>query len=289
MFVALATGIASLACQGCVSGESHQAGASAAVPVERSLGMSLAMPGHLGNGPMNLPSEESAYAVASALPEASVVSRLTSEDAPVSVVATSGPRATQSFGLTSSTAIPGPSVANANLGWSSSPALARVAAELSTRRYGQPQEVSRDMSFDLAISAPSERTGLGFDVGVAPRFAMRDIGDVSSQRFGGELRFGRGLDVLGKGGQPDGWYFFVGADGEALVWDTDSTPSFSDILNVQVTDQVTVGDLQAGVSIQKGGGELSFAYIRREMKFDDRNGSLRDTEDFAGISFTMRR
>lgn len=56
-----------------------------------------------------------------------------------------------------------------------------------------------------------------------------------------------------------------------------------------MTDQVTVGDLQAGLSIQRAGGELSLSYIRREMKFSDRNRSLSDTEDFAGITFTMRR
>jgi len=56
-----------------------------------------------------------------------------------------------------------------------------------------------------------------------------------------------------------------------------------------LTDQVTVGDLQAGISIQRSGGQLSLSYIRREVKYQDRNGSFSENEDFAGVSFTMRR
>ena len=63
----------------------------------------------------------------------------------------------------------------------------------------------------------------------------------------------------------------------------------SSLSDMQMTDQLTVGDLQAGFSIQRAGGELSLSYIRREVAFSDRNKSLSDTEDFAGITFTMRR
>jgi hypothetical protein len=202
-------------------------------------------------------------------------------------VAVAGPP--PAFSLTGS-GVPGTSVVDANLGWSGSPALARVAAQLSTRRAGQPVEVTQDMSIGVSIAAPADQTGLAFDVGLAPRMAIRDQGDLSSQRFGGEVRLGQGLNIVNQSGQPEGWYLFVGADGEALVWDNDAgMPSIGDVLDVQMTDQITVGDLQAGFSIQRAGGELSLSYIRREMKFSDRNRSLSDTEDFAGVTFTMRR
>jgi hypothetical protein len=142
----------------------------------------------------------------------------------------------------------------------------------------------------LSIDAPADRTGLGFDVSVMPRYAVRSEGDLQTRRVGGEVRLGQSLELSGNGKTPEGWYFFVGADGEALVWDnSDRMPSIGDIMDVQRTDQVTVGDLQAGFSIQRGPGQLSFSYIRREVKFDDRNRSLKDTEDFAGVTFTMRR
>ncbi|PKP80569.1 MAG: hypothetical protein CVT79_14915 [Alphaproteobacteria bacterium HGW-Alphaproteobacteria-18] len=287
MIIAFATSLASLACQGCVSGEALDDARYRSAAAEPSLGMTLAVPGLLGGGPLNTPSEESSAALAaSAASMGQVVTQLSSPDSPVTVFAVSGPPS--AFSLTG-TGIPGVSVVDSNLAWSSSPALARVAAELSTRRYGQPVNVAQDMSIGVSIAAPASRTGLGFDVGVAPRLAIRDEGDLTSQRLGGEVRFGQGLNLVNNKGQPEGWYLFVGADGEALVWDNDGMPSIGDVFDVQMTDQVTVGDLQAGLSIQRAGGELSFSYIRREMKFDDRNRSLKDTEDFAGITFTMRR
>lgn len=287
MMIAFATSLASLACQGCVSGDAMYA-AQYEPASEPSLGMTLAVPGLMGNGALNAPSAEaSASLAATAGAGAQSVTQLTTPGAPISVVAVAGPP--PAFSLTGS-GVPGPSVVDANLGWSGSPALARVAAQLSTRRAGQPVEVTQDMSIGVSIAAPADQTGLAFDVGLAPRMAIRDQGDLSSQRFGGEVRLGQGLNIVNQSGQPEGWYLFVGADGEALVWDNDAgMPSIGDVLDVQMTDQITVGDLQAGFSIQRAGGELSLSYIRREMKFSDRNRSLSDTEDFAGVTFTMRR
>lgn len=287
MMIAFATGLASLACQGCVSGDAMYA-AQYEPAAEPSLGMTLAVPGLIGNGALNAPSAEaSASLAASTEAGARTITQLTAAGAPISVVAIAGPP--PAFSLTGS-GVGGMSVVDANLGWSGSPALARVAAQLSTRRPGQPVEVTQDLSLGVSIAAPSDQTGLAFDVGLAPRVAIRDQGDLSSQRFGGEVRLGQGLNLVNQNGQPEGWYLFVGADGEALVWDNDAgMPSLGDVLDVQMTDQITVGDLQAGFSIQRAGGELSLSYIRREMKFSDRNRSLSDTEDFAGVTFTMRR
>lgn len=291
MLIAFATGIATLACNGCVSeGAAYDMAVTPAA--ERSLGMTLAMPGHLGNGPINAPMVDAASMGVSAADagQAGIIASLSGPGSPLTVVAAGGASQNAAFSLTGGGAADLP-VAQSNFAWGSSPALSRVAAELATSRYGQPQEVVRDMSLGLSIAAPSERTGLGFDVSLEPRLAIRDEGDLSAQRFGGEVRFGQSLSGIGrKDGQPEGWYLFVGADGEALVWDNSrAMPSLNDVLDVQLTDQVTVGDLQAGLSIQRAGGELSLSYIRREVKFDDRNRSLKDTEDFAGITFTMRR
>ncbi|MFN4023782.1 MAG: hypothetical protein ACK4MQ_03030 [Hyphomonas sp.] len=290
MLIAFATGIATLACNGCVSGEAAY-DAAVTPAAERSLGMTLAVPGHLGSGPINAPMVDAASMGVSAADasQAGVIAHLTSPGSPLTVVAVSGPNPNAAFSLTGG-GVAGEPVSQSNFAWGSSPALSRVAAELATSRYGQPQEIARDMSLGLSIAAPSERTGLGFDVSVEPRLAIRDEGDLSAQRFGGEVRFGQSLGLGRKDGEPEGWYFFVGADGEALVWDnTRAIPSIGDMFDVQLTDQITVGDLQAGLSIQRAGGEFSLSYIRREVKFDDRNRSLKDTEDFAGVTFTMRR
>jgi len=287
MVIAFATSLVSLACQGCAStGAADYAYSEPAA--EQSLGMTLAMPGTFGDGALNTPT--GTVFAAGQVPALEPVTpgiRLSPSGGDISVIATAP--APSAFSLTGS-GVAGAPQADTGFGWNASPALASVAAQVATARYGQPDPEYNDVSFGLSIAATSLQTGLAFDVGVAPRLAIREGGDVTAQRLGGEVRFGQGLDLLGSGKSPDGWYVFVGADGEALVWDADvqrlGGNSFSDM---QLTDQLTVGDLQAGVSIQRAGGELSLSYIRREIEFSDRNKSLSDTEDFAGITFTMRR
>jgi Uncharacterized protein conserved in bacteria (DUF2219) len=286
MVLAIASSLVSLACQGCAS-TGADAYAYAEPATAPSLGMTLAVPGAFGDGSLNTPTGRPLGDTP--LPSTSPLAQriqLSGPEARISVYAIAPPPS--AFSLTGS-GLHGVPQGETSFGWSASPLLASVAAQLSAARYGQPDPEYNDVSFGLAIAATGLQTGLGFDVGVAPRVGIRDGGILSGQRLGGELRFGQGLDLAGSAA-PKGWYVFVGAEGEALVWDANmkrlGTTSFSDM---QVTDQLTVGDLQAGVSIQRAGGELSLSYIRREIEFSDRNRSLSDSEDFAGITFTMRR
>jgi hypothetical protein len=281
IMIATAASIAAMMCHGCVSNETTAVTSPVA---SASPNMLMAVPGPLGQGALNSPSHRMAETVGIGADASLLVAG--SPDSPVRVsMGPPAPRAAFSLSGAGTGDVP---VAQTNFAWGASPALSAVAAELITSRYGRPEEVSRDMAVGLSIDAPSGLTGLGFDVSVMPRYAMRSEGDLQTRRLGGEVRFGQSLELGGK--TPDGWYFFVGADGEALVWDNSTgMPLLGDLMDVQRTDQVTVGDLQAGFSIQRGPGQLSFSYIRREVKFDDRNQSLRDTEDFAGITFTMRR
>lgn len=175
------------------------------------------------------------------------------------------------------------------LSWTNNEALTTIAAERSRQALTLPSEVGQNIAAEIAIAVPKESTGLDFDLGVAPRVTVRDEGELISRRVGGEVRIGPNLGLNSSLEQPKGWYIFAGADGEALIWDAEIdgfTPSFG---GMSLSDKVTVGDLQAGLSIQRAGGELSLSYIHREVRYSDRNGSIETKEDFAGVSFTMRR
>ena len=292
MAIMIVSSLVSLVCQGCVS-SGVLAYSDAEPAADPSAGMTLAMPGSFGNGAINTFESGSPAGMALSdvrIPAVRVTSpnvSLAAPEAGVSVFATTP--APSPLSLTSS-GMNGVSQVSDNFGWSASPALASVAAEVALSNYGQPNTDYKDVSFGLSIAATSVQTGLAFDVGLAPRFAVSEGGDLTGRRLGGEVRFGQGLDALDPAGRPQGWYVFVGADGEALVWDADIKRLGADSLSdMQMTDQLTVGDLQAGFSIQRAGGELSLSYIRREVEFSDRNKSLSDSEDFAGITFTMRR
>ncbi len=147
---------------------------------------------------------------------------------------------------------------------------------------------ARAFAAEIAIDVPRERSGLGLDVGITPRANYRNQGDLTVRGFGAELRIGE-FDQRGTGARSNSWYVFASADGEALVWETGDNGVTSLVNNVKLRDAVTVGDLQAGVSIHKFGGEFSLSYIRRETEFRQGTMDVNEVEDFGGVSFTLRR
>lgn len=282
MVIAVASTVLTLACQGCVSTSPHDYARSepAAPP---SLGMMTALPTALGT-----------TGIKTAMPDTISVHVVNGSPARFSgtVMGVLPAPVAQFDGVTPATFGIAPGIVAASmpeLAWTGSPALVAIAAERGRARLSVPTQIEKDIAAEVAFSAPRELTGLNFDVGVAPRIVVREEGDLQSKRVGGEVRIGRDLNILDKDGQTKGWYIFAGADGEALVWDAGNTSLVPSLNDMSLSDQVTVGDLQAGVSVQRAGGELSLSYIRREVRYEDRNGSISDTEDFAGVSFTMRR
>lgn len=150
-----------------------------------------------------------------------------------------------------------------------------------------PVRTVREFDASFALSAGDAQTGLGFDVGVVPRISVRKDGQFKTRRFGGEIRIGQNFDQRGKDVDAKSWYLFAGADGEALVYEPYHERSWSNSLAMR--DQVTVGDMQAGVSFTQGNGQVSVSYIRREVSYSERGVRGEESEDFAGISFTLRR
>ncbi len=170
----------------------------------------------------------------------------------------------------------------------SSAILTDIAANRVEVNLSPVPREQRSLTAEIALSAPSERTGLGFDVGIAPRLSITNDGPLQTKRFGGEVRIGQNFDKRGQAGPISSWYLFAGADGEALVWEPDQERGLS-VNEMALRDQVTVGDIQAGVSFQRGLGQLSLSYIRREVEYRERNLGASENEDFAGVSFTIKR
>ncbi|MBI1338833.1 DUF2219 family protein [bacterium] len=175
--------------------------------------------------------------------------------------------------------------------WASQESAAQFKAlDLSTP---MPVRGTPGTSFtaEVSLAASAERTGLGLDVAVAPRAQIqRDQAGSNVARAGAEVRLGQNLtarDQRGSAIEAPSWYFFVGADGEALVWNVADKQSVN---GVALRDQVTVGDLQAGVAWTRAGGQMSFGLVEREMSFSDVAGqnSVSTREHFAAFSFTLR-
>ena len=171
---------------------------------------------------------------------------------------------------------------------SSSPAVVDFERARKSARITTPARPVRAFDASVSLSAGNAQTGLGFDVGVVPRMSIRKDGQFERRSFGGEIRIGQNFDQRGKSVDAESWYLFAGADGEALVYEPNRERNFTN--RMALRDQVTVGDMQAGVSFTRGNGQLSLSYIRREVEYNERGIRGREaTEDFAGVSFTLRQ
>lgn len=170
----------------------------------------------------------------------------------------------------------------------SSDALTSLASDREQINLSPVPRETRLVAAEIAVSTPAAIGGLELELGIAPRISIAREGALETQRFGGEVRIGQNFDKRGELDPDSGWYLFAGADGEALVWEPDDTGTVS-INDMALRDKVTVGDMQAGVSFQRGQGQLSLSYIRREVEYRERNLGASEHEDFAGISFTLRR
>lgn len=186
----------------------------------------------------------------------------------------------------------------------------KVGNDFSPSNWARPADAARFEALDLSTPMPvrsqrgdlwsaevsfgasAERTGLGLDLSITPRAQIqRDQAGNDVSRTGAEVRLGTNLldrDQRGTSAPAPSWYFFVGADNEALVWNVADKRAMD---GVALRDQATVGDLQAGVawSLQTG-GQMSFGIVERKLEFNDIAGDndVKRTDHFAAFSFTLR-
>ena len=153
-------------------------------------------------------------------------------------------------------------------------------------------ERSESLSAEMAFGGSRDLMGVGFDFEVAPRAQIqRNRAGKSVANLGYEVRLGRGLaerDQRGADVAAPSWYFYVGADSEALVWNLADRRSMA---GVTLRDQVTVGDLQLGVAWTTAlGGQMSAGVVERKFSYVDLTGDrdVSQRERFAALSYTRR-
>jgi len=134
------------------------------------------------------------------------------------------------------------------------------------------------------------RHSSGLDLELTPSASVHFDDESQSAVVGAILRIG---DDLREGANFDKntWYFFAGADAEALTYRPNS-PTRLTRGNFNLQDRIIVGDAQAGLGYRIGDADLSLAYIRREVSGFNNNDVSDDisfTEDAAALSFTWRR
>lgn len=144
--------------------------------------------------------------------------------------------------------------------------------------------LSRNEALDLGYAkAFTSRNQTGLDLSLTPRAALRFNDESSSAVVGAVVEIG---EDLRKGSDLDNntWYFFAGADAEALTYSPNSVGRLTSG-QFHLQDRIIVGDAQAGLGYRIGDADVSLSYMRREATAED----FSFKEDAAALSFTWKR
>ena len=127
------------------------------------------------------------------------------------------------------------------------------------------------------------RSEKGLDLSLTPRASMRFNDEISSTAVGAVIEIGEDLRE-GSEFENNTWYFFAGADAEALTYSPNSVGRITSG-QFHLQDRIIVGDAQAGVGYRIGDADVSLSYMRREASTEE----FKYVEDAAALSFTWKR
>lgn len=164
-------------------------------------------------------------------------------------------------------------------------ALAPSGIDLPVWQFSANRPRGRAMALRYEGRFDSQGGKGELDMGLRPRAGV-SFGDAgSATEFGATLRVGQYVQAehQAKGG----WWFFAGADRQALIYRPGDTRSVRETLALQ--PYAMVGDQQAGLAMNVQGVDLSLAYVRRETSWSVPTQSWDTSEDFAAFSLTWRR
>jgi len=142
----------------------------------------------------------------------------------------------------------------------------------------------RDDSVKLGVSDTFRRhSDKGIDLTLTPSASMRFDDNVSSTAVGAKIEIGGDLRE-GSNFKNNTWYFFAGADAEALTYSPNSVDRIT-AGEFHLQDRIIVGDAEAGLGYRIGDADVSLSYKRREATTDE----FKFKEDAAALSFTWKR
>lgn len=158
-----------------------------------------------------------------------------------------------------------------------------------------PIQLNDHKDWHLSDRAEQFNTGTAFVIGdnddisnrllISPRVSQVRTSDAALKSYSAEIRLGNVVQ-FDRNSANRGWYVFAATDGEALSINTRSlAPGDGNPMAVSLSDQITIGDLQAGVSTYVGKTQLTISYIQTEAKYSAQGSeTVSKTESFAGIS-----
>ena len=127
------------------------------------------------------------------------------------------------------------------------------------------------------------RSEKGLDLSLTPRASVSFSNELSVKTVGAIIEIGEDLRE-GSEFESNTWYFFAGADAEALTYSPNSINRIT-AGQFHLQDRIIVGDAQAGLGYRIGDADVSLSYTRREASGEE----YKFVEDAAALSFTWKR
>jgi hypothetical protein len=159
---------------------------------------------------------------------------------------------------------------------------------------GEPSLAPQE-GYEFELTANGGAVGVPLDMSIAQRgnLSADSGGDLSRQGSGSELRVGQGLsqrrDSSSSASDSPTWYVFAASDDEALTWNPGASNAFGGSgSRLSLEDRVEIGDMQAGVTYEHQGVQASLAYVQRDVTAYVGVQSISRSENFAGVTLTMK-
>lgn len=135
----------------------------------------------------------------------------------------------------------------------------------------------------LEVALTQSNVG-GLDLAVAQRATLRvnPHGDIERHSAGREFRLGQRLGITERQASSwdnPSWYFYYASDDDVVTIDASQ---------IQLQDRVRLGDMEAGITYEAGPIQASFAYIERSFSTKIGRQSFSQSENFTGVTLTMR-
>jgi len=123
----------------------------------------------------------------------------------------------------------------------------------------------------------------GLNLQLTPRAGLRFDEESQSAVVGALVRIG---DNLREGSEmkSNTWYFFAGADAEAVTYTPNSARRLTSG-EFHLQDRIIVGDAQAGLGYRLGEADLALTYFKRQARAENYSYN----EDAAALSITWKR
>jgi len=169
------------------------------------------------------------------------------------------------------------------------PALQFSASDGLRNRFNHPVGPVLDSApaprrLELELAAGGAHAPV--DVSISQRASVNADDAVDQRGSGSELRIGRGLVRERNSGGADATYVFVASDNEALTWQPGARNGPG---GLAMQDQVQVGDMAAGVTIERNGVQASVAYVERSEQTRVGVQTYSQDQSFTGVTVTMPR